>query len=296
MPKFSFMVPVYNKEAYLARCMGSLLQQTFDDFEVVIVDDCSKKDNSYPMLKMLSNFDSRIKLYQNKENLGLGKTRNELLKRATGDYVIFVDPDDYVELKLLEKINEALEADSELEIVRFQNISEPATVKQFKVEEKKNPYRFCCEPTGVISGEEAVMKWMLGIDKINTMPWTYAVKRELYKGAEYPDIPVLEDFAITPYLLAQAKKVQAIDYVGYHYLQYDDSLTKSGDSIEEKIKFRKSKLSYFADVVLLAKKLMDTTKISEVVKATYYADILNRYDDKVKKYESLVAESKQKKF
>lgn len=277
MPKYSFMIPVYNKEKYLQRYFSRVQNQTFNDYEIVVIDDCSKNDNSYQYLVDLASSDKRIKLFRNSRNFGIGLTRNELLKRATGEYVIFIDPDDYIEEKLLEKIEEALQEDNDLDIVRFQNVSEAMTEKQAEIESKKNPFRFSCEPTGVITGEDALLRWMLGINKRNTMPWSYCIKRSLYTNVEYPETNILEDFAITHYLIAKAKKVKAISFVGYHYLQYDDSLTKNYSSPEEELEFDRKKQLLFGFIIELTKQHLSTTDISPEAKAIFFNDIDDRF-------------------
>lgn len=277
MPKYSFMIPVYNKLEYLQRYFSRVQNQTFDDYEIIVIDDYSQKDNSYQYLFDLAKFDERIKLFRNSQNLGLGLTRNELLKRANGEYVIFIDPDDYIEEKLLERIDEAIQENRDLDIVRFQNISEAMTEKQAKIESRKNPFRFSCEPTGIISGEEALLKWSLGINKRNTMPWTYCIKRSLYNNVEYPETNILEDFAITHYLIAKARRIKAIPFVGYHYLQYDDSLTKNYSSQEEELEFERKKQLLFKSIIELTKQYVSTTDISSEAKAIFFKDIDDRF-------------------
>lgn len=277
MPKYSFMIPVYNKAEYLQKYFNRIQNQTFSDYEIVVIDDCSKNDNSYQYLLGLAKVDKKIRLFRNEQNMGLGTTRNELLKKARGEYVIFVDPDDYIEEQLLEKIDEALQENPDLDIVRFQNVSEAMTQRQSEIENKKNPYRFCCEPTDVISGEEALLRWMLGINKRNTMPWTYCIKRCLYTNVEYPETNILEDFAVTHYLIAKAKRIKAIPFVGYHYLQYDDSLTKNYSSPEKELEFDRKKQLLFGIIIELTKKYISTTDISQKAKDIFFKDIEDRY-------------------
>lgn len=290
MPKFSFMIPVYNKSEYLKCYLNKVLNQTYEDYEVIIVDDYSCEDDSYEYLSSVANENSKIKLYRNSKNIGIGLTRNVLLNRAKGKYLIFVDPDDYVEEKLLEKVNDSLADD--IDIVRFQNIVEPMTENQRIIESSKNPHRFSCDPTGIITGETALLKWCLGERKINTMPWTYCVKKELYNDVEYPDTPLLEDFAITPYLLAKEKKVIAIDFIGYHYLQYDNSLTKTNVSMEEKVIFARRKLELFKEIIQLTKENIEGTDISDEAKWIFLQDVYNRYHIRENRYRELENEYK----
>ena len=94
-PLISVIVPVYNTEKYISRCINSITNQSFTDFEIICVDDCSS-DNSYSILTHLAQHDNRIKLYRNAENHGAGYTKNYAINRASGEYICFVDSDDWI--------------------------------------------------------------------------------------------------------------------------------------------------------------------------------------------------------
>lgn len=124
----SVIVPVFNKEEYLEECLHSLINQTLENIEVICVDDGST-DNSPKILEEYKKKDSRIKVFK-QENKGPGNARNNALKHASGDYVAFVDADDWIELDALRILYEnALENDSEL--VLF-NAIEYLPNKQFR--------------------------------------------------------------------------------------------------------------------------------------------------------------------
>lgn len=105
----SVIVPVYNVEKYLARCLDSLLNQTVDDYEIICVDDCGTDSSSEILLEYELKNPNKIQLVHNLHNIGLGPAREEGLKIAKGDYVMFVDSDDYVKPDYVEKyLNEML--------------------------------------------------------------------------------------------------------------------------------------------------------------------------------------------
>lgn len=267
--KYSILVPVYNKTEFLKKYFNYIENQTFKNYEIVVVDDCST-DDSYEYLCERAKNKDNIRIIQNKTNLGLGMTRNVLLDNANGEYVIFVDPDDAIEIELLSKIDEV---NDNLDIIRFQNVIEPMTEKQQVIESAKDKYRYSCDPTDIISGEDALLKWHIGERKINTFPWTYAIKKKLYDDVRYPNIRMLEDFPITPYLIAKAKKVKAIDFVGYHYKKYDDSLSSNKNAMQFAIK----KLELFKRVIELTENYIMRTNISEESKKIFINDVYNRY-------------------
>lgn len=269
MIKYTIMVPVYNKIECLKKYFLTIINQNFSDYEVVVVDDCSS-DGSYEYLKKIEKMCDKLTVYRNKKNLGIGETRNILVSKSEGKYLLSIDPDDYIEVSLLREINKYSSLD--LDIIRFQNIIEPVGQKQIINEQGKNLYRYSCKPTNIISGEEALLLWCFGERNINTFPWTYAIKKELFNGVYYPNTKVLEDFPITPYLIAKSSKVKAIDYVGYHYLKYDSSLSSNlnKNAIE--------KLKIFKEMVELAKYYISKTDISRETKELYYKDVDNRYN------------------
>lgn len=103
MPKVSVIIPVYNVEAYLERCLDSVCNQTLKDIEIVCVNDCST-DNSLAILKEFSLKDKRIKIIDFEQNKGVATARNEALAQAQGEYVGFVDPDDFIDWDFFEKL------------------------------------------------------------------------------------------------------------------------------------------------------------------------------------------------
>lgn len=112
MAKVSVIVPVYNSEKYIETCVNSLLQQTHDDLEIILVDDCSK-DYSYNIMRTMQKENPRkVKLIKNSENKGAGASRNAGLEQAEGKYISFIDSDDYLDLNALEKMHDSLEETS----------------------------------------------------------------------------------------------------------------------------------------------------------------------------------------
>ena len=110
MPKFSIIVPVYNNEKYIERCIKSITSQTFTDFELILVDDGSK-DNSLVLCKRYEETDRRIKTIH-QENKGVSSARNTGLAASTGKFILFVDSDDFVAENMLSSLSEIVASDS----------------------------------------------------------------------------------------------------------------------------------------------------------------------------------------
>lgn len=282
--KYSILVPVLNKKEYLIKYFPKIVSQSFDNYEIVVVDDASI-DGSYEYLK---DSYKNINLIRNNKNYGIGYTRNVLISNAKGKYIIFVDPDDYIETNLLAEIDKEID---DVDVLRFQNVIEPMTPNRIEQEMGKDKYRYGCNPIGSITGEEALLKWFLGERNINTFPWTYVIKKDLYNGVHYPELNYLEDFAITPYLIAKAKKIKAIPYVGYHYLLYDNSLSRNGNDIFSEAK----KLETLYSVVQLAIINISSTNISNKSKKIYIDDVVNRYNIRKAKLDSILKKNMVKK-
>ena len=99
-PLVSVIVPVYNVEQYLDECLNSICQQTYENLEIIVVEDCSTDNSLNTLIKYLE--DSRVKLIQHEKNSGLSAARNTGIDAAKGDYIMFVDSDDLVHLSLIE--------------------------------------------------------------------------------------------------------------------------------------------------------------------------------------------------
>lgn len=118
MTTFSVIVPVYNVEKYLTQCLDSIKFQTFKDFEVICVDDCSS-DNSAQIVEEYTKKDIRFKLIKHEKNKGVSAARNTALDVATGEYIIFIDADDWVDTKMFEAIDRAYKNNPTADTVWF---------------------------------------------------------------------------------------------------------------------------------------------------------------------------------
>ena len=130
MPKVSVLIPAYNVEPYIEACIGSVLAQTLQDFEIICVDDCST-DRTLDVLRRLEAEDNRIRVYTHERNLGQAAGRNHALSHATGEYVYMLDADDEIVPEALRELYDICERDR-LDVVGFEteNFSDdPAFVK-----------------------------------------------------------------------------------------------------------------------------------------------------------------------
>ncbi len=211
--KFSIVIPVYNVEKYIAKCLDSIKEQTYDNYEVIIVND-GTKDNS---VKIISNYlsDTRFNLY-NKENGGLSDARNYGVKYVTGDYIIFVDSDDYIEKDLLNNLNNILKK-KEYDIIKYKiNI----------VDDNSNLIRK--ELSNLNSGE-INLKEILTFE-YSEPAWAYAYNKNFFVKNKfmYSKGRIHEDYGLTPYILIKASSIYYMDYYGYNYVQRENSIVNGG--------------------------------------------------------------------
>lgn len=215
MPKISVVVAVYNAYAFLDRCLVSILQQSYPDFELVVVDDCST-DLSALMVRQFARNDSRITLLVHQKNKGLGAGRNTGVAAARGEYVTFVDGDDFIEPNLLECMVSASD-NGRFDIVE--------TGCQFIDFEDKVLWNYT--PTAMkVENLDADPDNMLlfGEWGVTQKLW----RRSLFQNDNpFPEGMYWEDIALLPTLFVNARSLVRTEFVGYNYLQHSATITHS---------------------------------------------------------------------
>lgn len=206
MPKFSIVIPVYNVEQYIKRTLDSVFNQTYKDYEVIVVDDGST-DKSIEIAK---NYD--VKIIHSK-HVEVSEARNIGEKKAKGEYLIFLDSDDYWDKDLLKEIEKALKNDPDL--VRFQIRTVMDTGEKTDYEE---------ETFEGLNGEEAFSR-IVKFHYIESI-WCYAIKRKYYDGEkfQFKKDTIHEDFGLTPLVVRKARRVNCISYIGYNYYRRQGSI------------------------------------------------------------------------
>lgn len=271
MVKFSIIVPVYNVEKYLEDCLNSILNQAYENFEVIVVNDGSQ-DNSQDIINKFVKKDSRVKSFK-KKNGGVSDTRNYGISKALGDYFIFVDSDDTINDRLLEKLNEEIGKNKDIDLVKYQiQMTDKEPVEEFKTFE-------------MLNGEEAFLELLK--DDLFVSPVTYAYRLEYFKSKKfkYEVGRVHEDFGLTPLIVISADKVSAIDYVGYNYIVRENSIM-TNNSIERLIKKNEDSLFHYDRMMefIENKKFSDYT--TKIFKSYISNGLINRtvlLDDKLLK-------------
>lgn len=222
MKKISFIVPVYNTEKYLKKCIESIINQSYKNIEIIIINDGSRDKSKEIIQEYVNNYDFIFSF--NKENGGLSDARNFGVTKVTGDYILFVDSDDFIDKYLVEKCLNYIESDYDL--VKFKTIK--VNEKYEQIEKIGGP---CFENK---NGEEAFLA-LYDNDVMMQPAWLYFYKIEFWNKNkfEYPVGKIHEDFARTALIILKAKKVASIDFYGYFYVQSKKSITRGNN--EEKV-------------------------------------------------------------
>lgn len=219
----SIIVPVYGVEEFLEKCIKSILEQTYRNFELILVDDGSK-DNSYSIMEKWAGMDCRIKVLK-KENGGLSDARNYGMKFAKGEYILFVDSDDWIEKDLLNVCLKRMISDS-TDIVIF-NCREVLYRNGKYLDIKQHEEVHCIVfPNESIISHNAVIKSIL-LHQIEHHSWGFLAKRELYDGLLFDVGKYYEDVFMTYRVLDRCDKISLVNKKLYNYVQRDNSIVHS---------------------------------------------------------------------
>lgn len=267
MLKFSIVVPVYNTYKYLDKCLKSILVQSYEHFEVIIINDGST-DNSKEIIDRYCKKDKRFISYTIK-NSGLSAARNYGIDKTNGDYLLFIDSDDYIEKDLLIVLYNKL-INNNYDLIKFSY--------QFVYEDKNvvmNGNNFQKEYTG-----EEFLKKSIFSNKQFEMAWLYAYNLDFWKENNFKFLEnhYHEDFGLIPKIILMAKKITCIDYVGYNYLQLNSSITRTTD-YNKTLKRVYDCLDIFD---LMYKDVNESLNISLSTKKIFNSYISNALIDKIK--------------
>jgi len=256
--KVSLIIPVYNVEKYLKKCLDSATEQTLGEIEIIIVNDGST-DNSLSIICEYEVRDNRIKVI-NQKNSGVSAARNAGLSVASGEFIAFLDSDDWIDVSFLEKMYlAAKEQNADIAICNYasvvEGIDKMPSVKRNKAD--------------LLTSSEALKK-IISESGIRSYTWDKLYKRSLFtkNNISYPSVKCYEDMATTFKLFYYANRIAMLKDCLYFYLQRKTSITKriNNGLIHDNIKaltmmreFLKSKgcfKKYFREYKYLCFKMM----------------------------------------
>ena len=219
-PLISVIVPIFRVEKYLEKCVSSILAQTYGNIEIILVDDGS--DDGCPAIcDRFQAADSRVKVLHN-ENGGLSKARNCGLKIATGDFIGFVDSDDWLEPNMYEVLMSALqETGANIAFCNYQMESEGA---------KPFPLVAGTSKIELFSSEEALRRLITSKGFVHYFVWNKLYRRSVVSNLIFPEGRSFEDCLWTPQAIDNAKSIACVDLPLYHYLIRNKGITRCADN------------------------------------------------------------------
>ncbi len=283
--KVTIIVPVFNTEKELKNTLDSLINQTYSNIEILIINDGST-DNSEKIINEYKKKTEKI-VYIKKENTGIADTRNLGISKATGDYILFVDSDDYISKDLVENLSKYMEQNIDIIKFKLQRVNEKGEIL-----EKVNGATF-----NKINGQEAFNK-LYCTDVLLDSPCVYLYRREylLKNNFKFKLGTYHEDFGLIPLIVVKADSVVSIDYYGYYYVQSNNSITRNENYEKTIKKMRDSILQY--DNMLEQIKYYNLEKNTEENIKIYYTNaiILKLKELNKKEQSTFIKEIKQRKM
>ena len=222
----TIVVPVYNVEKYLKKCIESIINQTYKNLEIILVDDGSP-DNCGKICDDYKKQDSRIKVIH-KKNGGLSDARNAGIDIANGEYITFIDSDDYIDDDYVELLYNAIVKDkTDMVISSHKVIYDNGTILEKETGERS------------ILNSKEVLKRILYDEGIDLSAWAKLYKIELFRKVRYPKGRLFEDAATTYKLVDKCKNISIVSKSTYNYMIRENSITNLNFS-EKKLDLIKS--------------------------------------------------------
>lgn len=219
----SIIIPVYNVEKYLKKCIDSILNQTYQKLEIILIDDGST-DKSALICDLYERADSRI-IVKHTSNMGQSAARNIGLRLATGDFIGFVDADDYLEKKYYENLVRGMNLKSNVSVVCESNMIK--------------------EEFEVLNQEQAISRVMGG--DLETVVWNKLFKKEVIQDTFFPEGQVHEEIEFNRQYLMNLKCMVVVKGDGYKYTTSRNGNTKS--------RFESSRLNSYQQIIFFINEL-----------------------------------------
>lgn len=272
LKKLSVIIPVYNGEKTLKRCIESVLKQKDEDIEIIIINDGST-DASDKIVQEYKEKNPKIISYYQKKNTGVADTRNYGIKKAKGKYILFLDADDYLDIHLYGLVKQYMEKD--IDLIKF---------KLQREDEKGNIIETVNGPVFENKTGEEGFEELYATDVLLDSPCVYVMKKDIFikNKLEFKVGTEHEDFGLMPFVIVLAKRMISINFYGYHYVQVEESITRN-DSYEKTKKKAKDALKQYDEALMKIDRYKLNKKIAETLKIYYTNAILLKIETLEKK-------------
>ena len=229
----SIIITAYNAEKTIEKCLNSILDTQYNDYEIILVNDGST-DNTEKIIELFAS--DKIKYYK-KENTGVADSRNFGIDKAKGDYITFVDSDDYVSSNYFEGIDKYI--NEGIDIIKRKGI----------IVNKDNQEKIKGGTFDITTGEDAFNKLCFTDIYLDTL-WSYIIKKSLLidNNLYFEKNRFHEDFGLLPLLILKANKMVSLDNYVYYYVQTDNSIMRE-NNIDKTIKKAKDALYHYDNIL-----------------------------------------------
>ncbi len=254
---------MYNREKQIQRCLDSVLLQNMEDMEILVIDDGSTDQSAEKVQEYRKRFPNRI-TYLYKENAGVADTRNYGIEHANGEYLLFVDSDDYIEFDLLATLKKYMYEGVEIIKFKLQKVNENK-----RILEKVNGPVFCS------ANGQSAFNQLVFEDVLLDSPCVYLFKRSLFinHNFQFKKNTEHEDFGLIPLVLLKAVTVVSVPFYGYDYVQTEESITRNTDYEKTKKKFQDALFHYDNMIQYINQQIDLEEKTIRNIK-TYYSNAI----------------------
>lgn len=282
MAKYSIIIPVYNSSKTLERCINSVLNQNYDDWELIIIDDGST-DNSVEIIKKFTNNNDKIKFFSQK-NSGPGRARNFGIEKSNSDYICFMDADDYMEDNYLQLVDSKINAEK-CDVLFLDLILEKENGKIDNILKFKQFEGF--------SKEKLISCLVMG-----KLPWgayNKVVKSEIIKKCKFSELSVGEEIVYTFDVINNSNSFACLNEPVYHYIHNENGQHKKGgidpwklvmDKIENHLVELHIEKKYKNELSILA--------VKSVIIAVYRCFLSFNYKEAVEKIKKIIGYYQEK--
>ncbi|WP_299534246.1 glycosyltransferase family 2 protein [Ulvibacterium sp.] len=205
----SFVIPVYNAAEYLGLCLTSILKQSYKNLEVIVIDDCST-DNSYQIIEKFQKSDDRVRVFRNAQNSLVGASRNLGIRKAAGNYIWFVDADDWLNSNSIFELVSILKREPGIDLILF------GYIEHYSESENEQNVQL---PKRIASTEDIFIHFLFLRKGFRSMPFIYVFSRDflLMNNLEFPEKVYFEDILFTSKAIYYSRKIKVLPEVFYVY-------------------------------------------------------------------------------
>lgn len=250
MLKVSIIVPIYNMEQYLNRCLESIINQTYENIEIILINDGSK-DNSLEICKNYAKKDNRIMIIDQK-NSGVSSARNSGLDKATGEYLAFVDPDDWIDKDGIEKmVDFELKQKCDIAFFDYKINNEIQKSEKVNLEYTKET-------------KDEFIKLLISGDVPGYL-WRLLIKKDITKKIKFKlDLPMAEDLVFILEILKNANSINKSNEAYYNYFLTENSITRGSQKYIKNLHNTFMLNKYINDIYKEYENIANTKHISEI--------------------------------